>query len=595
MIPYNAPVEDMKFLFNDLGMLDEINTLPGCEDTDGALIHALLGEAGKLATEVLAPINTSGDRQGVSFDNGTVRSADGFRDAYQIYVEGGWNALPFQPEYGGQGVPWLISTAVQEMLSSANLSWSLCPLLTTGVIEALIHHGSDEQQALYLPKLVSGEWSGTMNLTEPHAGSDLGEMRCRAEPEGDHYRIKGQKIFITWGEHDMADNIIHMVLARLPDAPPGTRGISLFLIPRILVNPDGSLGEHNDVRCLSIEHKLGIHASPTCTMGYGEDGEGAIGYLVGTPHQGLSAMFTMMNLARFSVGLEGIAIAERAYQQARNYARDRVQGTLDGGGPEKVAIIHHPDVRRMLMTMKAGIEAMRALAYDTAVRFDFAQRHPDDAARRDAQSLLDLMTPVVKAWSSDFGVELSSIAVQVHGGMGFIEETGVAQHMRDARITSIYEGTNGIQARDLVGRKILRDQGETVNLQIARFRSTAEDLAGTEGCESIKHNLDAGIDALEKATAWLVDTRANTPDQALAGATPYLRLLGTVAGGIMMARTAVAAQKALATPNGREAFYRAKLETARFYACNILPQASALADAVTEGAESVLAIPAESF
>lgn len=595
MIPYNPPIDDMSFLLNDLGMLPQVSSLPGYEEADPELVDALLNEAGKLSSEVLAPINSAGDQQGATFENGVVRTADGFADAYQTYVEGGWNALTCNSEYGGQQMPSLIGTAVMEMFTSANMAWSLCPLLTVGAIESLEVYGSDALKKAYLPKLITGEWPGTMNLTEPHAGSDLAELRCRAIPEGDHYRIHGQKIFISYGEHDMTENIIHMVLARLPDAPEGTKGISLFLVPKVMVNEDGSLGQRNDLRCASLEHKLGIHASPTCVMSYG-DNDGAVGYLVGEENEGLKAMFTMMNMARFNVGLQGVSIAERAYQQARDFAKERVQGRVDGAGPEKVAIINHPDVRRMLMSIKSQTEAMRALAYDTALQFDISKRHPDESARKEAQARLDLLTPIVKAWSTDLGVELSSTAVQIHGGMGFIEETGIAQHYRDSRIAPIYEGTNGIQARDLVGRKVLRDQGKTAKTYIAEMTDIADAATRLDGtCGDIGSTLRATIDALSGATDWLIENGSKTPALAFAGATGYLQLFGVVAGGAMMARAALAAATALEGETGNPGFYETKLATARFYAEHVLPKAEGLASSITRGADSILALPEEAF
>lgn len=595
MIPYNAPLEDMSFLLNDLGMLPKVAELPGYEEADAELVDALLTEAGKLSSEVLAPLNRIGDQQGSTFENGVVRTPDGFADAYRMYVEGGWNGLTCSAEFGGQQMPSLVGTAVLEMIGSANLAWSLCPLLTVGAIESIEQHGSDALKAKYLPKLISGEWPGTMNLTEPHAGSDLSELRCRAVREDDHYRIKGQKIFISYGEHDMADNIIHMVLARLPDAPAGNKGISLFLVPKVLVNEDGSMGQRNDLRCASIEHKLGIHASPTCVMAYG-DNEGAIGYLVGEENQGLQAMFTMMNMARFNVGMQGLSLSERAYQQARDFAMERIQGKVDGGGPEKSAIIKHPDVRRMLMRIKSQTEAMRALAYDTAVQFDISKRHTDPAARSEARARLDLLTPIVKAWSTDLGVDLTSIAVQIHGGMGFIEETGIAQHYRDSRITPIYEGTNGIQARDLVGRKVLRDQGVTAKTYIAEMRDIAVATAsGGGGLKVIGERLTAANDRLAAATDWLIEHGSENPARAFAGAVAYLELFGLVAGGSMMARAANAAASALEGECDNPAFYEAKLMTARFYADHILPRADSLASSITDGADSILALPDEAF
>jgi len=595
MIPYNPPIDDMSFLLNDLGMLPQVSSLPGYEEADAELVDALLNEAGKLSSEVLAPLNKSGDEQGATFENGVVRTADGFADAYQTYVEGGWNGLTCNTKYGGQQMPSLIGTAVLEMFTSANMAWSLCPILTVGAIESLEVYGSEELKKTYLPKLISGEWPGTMNLTEPHAGSDLAELRCRAVPEGDHYRIHGQKIFISYGEHDMTDNIIHMVLARLPDAPEGTRGISLFLVPKMLVEEDESLGQRNDLRCASVEHKLGIHASPTCVMAFG-DNEGAVGYLVGEKNEGLKAMFTMMNMARFNVGLQGVSIAERAYQQARDFAKERVQGRVDGGGSDKVSIINHPDVRRMLMSIKAQTEAMRALAYDTAVQFDISKRHPDEAARAGAQARLDLLTPIVKAWSTDLGVELSSTAVQVHGGMGFLEETGISQHYRDSRIAPIYEGTNGIQARDLVGRKVLRDQGKTAKIYIAEMREIATAAAGLEApCAEIGSNLARAIDALAETTDWLIENGGKTPALAFAGATAYLELFGNVAGGAMMTRAANAASAALEVGDGNQDFYQTKLATARFYAEHVLPKCEGLAASIIKGADSFLSLPEDAF
>ncbi len=456
MIPYSPPLADMRFALDELAGLPAIAQLPGCEQASADLVDAVLEEAGKLARDVLAPLNDVGDRERARLENGVVRTPTGFKEAYQKYAEGGWNALPFEPEHGGQGLPVALSTAVLEMWNSANMGFALCPLLNIGAVELLQAHGSDEQKRIYLAKMVSGEWTGTMNLTEPQAGSDVGALRTRAVKEGDHYRISGQKIFITYGDHDFTSNIVHMVLARTPDAPPGTKGISLFLAPKFLVKPDGSPGERNDIRTVSLEHKLGIHASPTCVLAFG-DNAGAIGTLVGEENRGIECMFTMMNSARLNVGLQGVAIAQRAYQQARDFARQRVQGRPIGA-KTALPIIHHPDVRRMLLAMKAQIEAMRGLAYVTAGTIDRARHEPDAAAREAAQRRVDLLIPVVKAWSTDLGVEIASTGVQVHGGMGYIEETGAVQHLRDSRINPIYEGTNGIQANDLIGRKLMREQ-----------------------------------------------------------------------------------------------------------------------------------------
>jgi len=582
MTDFAAPIRDMRFVLNELGLLDRVAELPGCEEVGADLVDAILDEAGKFAGEVLGPLSRVGDLQGATLENGVVRTADGFADAYRGFVDGGWGSVAGPVEFGGQGLPWLVNTVLFEMWVGACTAWTLCPTLTMGAVELLQAHGTDAQKALYLPKLVSNEWAGTMNLTEPQAGSDLGALRCRAEPEGDHYRITGQKIFITFGEHDMAENIVHLVLARLPDAPKGVKGISLFLVPKFLPDKNGNPGQRNDLRAVSLEHKLGIHASPTCVMSFGDDG-GATGYLVGAENQGLACMFTMMNNARMNIGVSGIGLAERAYQQARDYARERNQF-----GP----IIHHPDVRRMLMTMRTLVEAMRALTYDAALQLDVARRHPDDATRRTARARADLLTPVVKAWCSDTGVEIASLGLQVHGGMGYVEETGAAQLFRDSRIAPIYEGTNGIQAIDLVGRKVLRDQGLAAKQYFAEMRGWGKQLEGHDlgPAGNLPSRLAAAIDSLERATDWLI--AQNDPDQArpLAGATPYLKLFGTVAGGAMMARAVGATLKRRDANGNDDAFYEAKLQTAGFYADNILPQADGLATVVTDGADSVLGL-----
>ena len=595
MISYTPPLEEMNFLLNDLGMLPRVSALPGYEEVDTELVDALLTEAGKLSSNILAPINKSGDEQGIIFENGIVRTADGYSDAYRAYVDGGWNGLTCNEKFGGQQMPALVGTAVMEMFTSANMAWSLCPLLTVGAIESLELFGSEELKNIFLPKLVSGDWPGTMNLTEPHAGSDLAELRCRAERTNGEYRLKGQKIYVTYGEHDMAENIIHMVLARLPDAPQGIKGISLFLVPKVMVNDNGSLGNRNDLRCASVEKKLGIHASPTCVMSYG-DNEGAIGYLVGEKNEGLKAMFSMMNTARFNVGLQGISLAERAYQQARAYAMERVQGRVDGGSPTKVPIINHPDVRRMSISIKSETEAMRCLAYDTSVQIDISKRHSDEKQRKEAQLRLNLLTPIIKAWCTDVGVELTSTAIQIHGGMGFIEETGVAQHYRDARIAPIYEGTNGIQARDLVGRKLLQDNGRTAQAYIAEMREINEEAKTVNSSyKNIQSNLEEAIDALKYTTDWLVKTGKQSPAFAYAGASAYLKLFGIVAGGTMMARTACVASKKLRDGKGNSNFYIAKLSSALFFAEHILPEWKCLSVSITEGGKSILDLPNEYF
>ena len=457
MSDYYAPIDDMRFTLRQIAGLDDLAQLPRFEDATPDLIDAVLEEAGKLAGEIIAPLNHSGDQEKSHLENGVVRTPKGFKEAYHAFVEGGWNALPFEPEYGGQGLPWALAGVVTEMINSANMAWALNPLLTQGAVELLQHHGSADQKARYLEKLVSGEWTGTMNLTEPQAGSDVGALKTKAVKQDDGtYKITGQKIYITHGEHDMADNIVHMVLARLPGAPEGTKGISLFLVPKFLVNDDGSLGDRNDLRAVSLEKKLGIHASPTCVMSYGDDG-GATGWLIGEENQGMACMFTMMNNARLSVGIQGVAIAERAYQQALSYAKDRTQSRAISGSDGGVKIIEHPDVRRMLLTMRAYVEAGRAMSYYTMTALDRAKHHNDESLRTVQQrDVVDLLTPIVKAWCTEKGVEAASLGVQIHGGMGFVEETGAAQHYRDARILPIYEGTTGIQALDLIGRKILR-------------------------------------------------------------------------------------------------------------------------------------------
>ena len=593
---YTAPLKEMRFAL-DLAGLDKVADLPGCEEATPDLVDAVLAEAGKLAAEVLAPLNHIGDKEGSRLENGVVYTPKGFRDAYRAFVDGGWNSVPFDPAHGGQGLPTLIHTTLGEMWSSANFSFALCPLLTFGAVEAINVHGSAAQKALYLPKMISGEWTGTMNLTEPQAGSDLALIRTRAEREGDHYRITGQKIFITYGDHDWTDNIIHLVLARLPDAPLGTRGISLFIVPKILVKPDGSLDGRNDLRCVSLEHKLGIKASPTAVMAYGDNG-GAIGYLVGEENRGLAYMFTMMNHARLGVGLEGVAIAERAYQQAREYARQRVQSRdIAGDNPNPITIIHHPDVRRMLLAMRCQTEAARALSYYAAALLDIAKRHPDAAERDATQRLVDLLIPVCKAWSTDLGVEIASLGIQIHGGMGYIEETGAAQHYRDARIAPIYEGTNGIQANDLMGRKLGRDGGETARKFIFRMREADGVLAAAkrEELAALRAPLRTGLDTLDRATAWMVETMGKDIRRAAAGAADYLRLFGTVAGGWLMTRAALEAASRLDQGQGDPAFYRAKLLSARFYADTVLARAPGSLQPIMHTGDTVMALAEEQF
>ncbi len=607
MNAYTAPLAEMRFVLNDVVGLDRVAALPGLEAAaDGELVDSILEEAGRFASNVLAPLNRPGDIQGARIENGVVRAADGFADAYAQWAAAGWNAAPFDPGLGGQGLPWTLCTALWEMWDAANLSFTLCPLLGQAAVQALDRHASPEQKALWLDKLVTGEWTGTMNLTEPQSGTDLGAIRTRAERDGDRYRLRGQKIFITWGDHDMTDNIVHLVLARSPDGPPGTRGLSLFVVPKVLVEPDGSLGARNDLRPLSIEHKIGIHASPTCVMSYGEN-EGAVGYLVGEENRGIEYMFTMMNTARLGVGLQGLAVAERAYQQAAAYARERVQGRPVQGADGPVPILRHPDVRRTLLDMKCRIEAMRGLCYEVAADTDRAARLEDPAARAEAQAMLDLMIPVAKAWCSDVGVEIASQAIQVHGGMGFMEETGVGQHYRDIRIAPIYEGTNGVQAMDLLGRKLMRDRGAAARALFERAAAAAAALDGAgagngagggaagKALAALSRRLGDGARAARDAADWLVETFPEDPGRASAGAAPFLEATGLVAGGWMLARGAAEARRQLAAGEGDPAFLEARIVTAGYFAEAHLSRAPALLDAIVGGGELAMALDEAAF
>ena len=586
----------MRFAITELAGLSEVSALPGHREVNAELVEAVLGEAAKFARDVLDPLNRQGDKQGARLTDGRVTAPSGFKEAYRKFIEAGWNGLGAEPEYGGQGLPHLVALPVQEIWKSANLALCLAPMLTAGVLEALKAHASPQQKATYAGKLIAGVWAGTMNLTEPQAGSDLSAVSTRAEREGDHYRIRGTKIFITWGEHDMTENIVHLVLARTPDAPEGVKGISLFIVPKFLPGPGGTLGERNDIRCVSIEHKLGIHASPTCVLAYGDE-KGAVGYLVGEENRGLEYMFTMMNHARLTVGVEGIAVGERAYQHALEHAKARVQGRGIGQkSGDRVTIIHHPDVRRMLLSMRAQNEAMRALAYFAAATLDKAKHHPDPAQKRRNQALLDLLTPIVKGWCTEQGVEIASTGVQVHGGMGYVEETGAAQYLRDARITTIYEGTTGIQANDLIGRKVAHEKGATALAVIEAMRGLDAPLArGGSDIAGVRANLKEAVDGLESATRWLVETYPRNANAAAAVAVPFLKLFGTVAGGWMMARAALAAAEKLRQPDADADFLEAKLATARFYAEHELPKAIPLAREVTHGAGSVLALDPAKF
>ena len=591
MSTYVAPVKDMLFAMNELAGLQEIVGLPGNEEVSSDLVEAILDEASKFASEVVDPLNKVGDKQGNKWNNGVVTTADGFKEAYATFCETGWNGMPASTEFGGQGLPVTVSTAVLEMWKSASISFSLCQMLTLGAVEAIAHHGSDELKATFLPNMVSGKWTGTMNLTEPQAGSDLAAIRSKAEPRGDgSYAISGTKIFITWGEHDMAENIIHLVLARLPDAPPGVKGISLFIAPKFLVNADGSLGERNDLICASIEHKMGIHGSATAVMSFGDKG-GAIGYLVGEPNRGLEYMFTMMNHARLNVGLEGVGVSERSYQHALAYARERVQGKIIGDkSGEKKPILHHPDVRRMLMDMKSRTEAGRALAYYVAGCMDRAHSHPDADVRAANQRRLELLTPVVKGWCTENAQGITWNGVQVHGGMGFIEETGAAQYMRDARIITIYEGTTAIQANDLIGRKTAKEGGKSMQQLLADIAETGSALraSGNPQLKAIADALGDGIAALDEATNWLIANYDANPQAAAAGSVPFLKLTGIVVGGWLMARSAAVAAERLEAADGD--FYKAKIGTATYFAQHVIPEANSYRDAIVGGAESVLAL-----
>ncbi|UCD67514.1 MAG: acyl-CoA dehydrogenase [Betaproteobacteria bacterium] len=598
MSTYSAPIDDMQFVVKELIGLEQISSLPGCEEATPDLVDALLEEAGKFATGVLDPLNWPGDQHGATLSDGVVTAAPGFPKAYGQFCEAGWGALANDPEFGGQGLPHVVSALTSEMWNAACMSFALCPMLTSGAVHAIKRHGSHEQQAMYLPKLVSGKWAGTMNLTEPQAGSDLSAVRTRAVPQGDHYLIHGTKIFITWGEHNMAENIVHLVLARTPDAPEGVKGISLFIVPKFLVNADGSLGERNDVKCVSIEHKLGIHGSPTCVMAYG-DADGAIGYLVGEENRGLHQMFTMMNFARLEVGIEGVAIADRAYQRAVEFSKQRVQGREAGAKKgDRVTIIQHPDVKRMLMSMKAHTEAMRAIAVQASAYLDVALHHPDAAERARNQNLFDLLTPVVKGWCTEQSIQIASLGVQIHGGMGFVEETGAAQYLRDARITTLYEGTTGIQANDLMGRKIAYERGATARALIDEMRSLDSELAKVAGhsvLATIRRSFGDAVASLSTSVDWMVDTYPHNIKAASAGAVPLLNLFGVVSGGWLMARAALIAKQCIDDNVKNYDFYSAKLATARFYCEHILPLAQVYKAQIVSGADSVLTLEEMQF
>jgi alkylation response protein AidB-like acyl-CoA dehydrogenase len=592
---YRAPLKDMLFVMKELAGIEQVAALPGHEDAGFDTAAAVLEECARFNEEVLAPLNWDGDQRPSSFSDGRVTTTPGFKAAFRQFAEGGWQGLPHPTEFGGQGLPKLIHAACVEMVNSANLSFALCPLLTDGAIEALLTAGSPEQRQAFIPKMIDGSWTGTMNLTEPQAGSDLSMVRTRAEPQADgSYKLFGTKIFITYGEHDMADNIVHLVLARVTGAPEGVKGISLFICPKIL--PDGS---RNDVHCVSIEHKLGIKASPTAVLQYGDHG-GAVATLVGQENRGLETMFIMMNAARFAVGMQGVALAERAYQKAVQYARDRVQSRpVDGSLNAAAPIIHHPDVRRMLMTMRAHTEGCRAMALVAAAAYDAAHAHPDAAVRQQNQAFYEFMVPLVKGLSTEMSLEVASLGVQVHGGMGFIEETGAAQYLRDAKILTIYEGTTAIQANDLVGRKTARDGGATARAIAAQIEATERALATrpSHACQAMARQLAAGGRAFLDAVAFVASQGKSSPNAVFAGSVPYLLLSGTVVAGWQMARALMAAEDALAA--GGEGvdpdFMNAKIATARFYGDHILNKAGSLRDSIVDGADSVTALALESF
>jgi butyryl-CoA dehydrogenase len=597
---YTAPLKDMLFVMNSLAALETISVMPGCEDATPETAEAVLEENAKFCANVIAPLNHSSDKEPSTWQDGQVTTSKGFKEAFKAYAEAGWQGVQHPVEFGGQGLPKLIATPCLEMMNAASISFALCPLLSDGAIEALLTAGTDEQKAIYLHNLVAGKWTGTMNLTEPQAGSDLAAVRTRAEPQGDGtYKIFGTKIFITYGEHDMAENIIHLVLARTPDAPAGVKGISLFIVPKFLVNADGTLGARNDAHCVSIEHKLGIKASPTAVLQFGDNG-GAIGTLVGEENRGLEYMFIMMNAARFGVGMQGIGLAERAYQQAVTFAKDRVQSREVSGSSGPVTIIHHPDVRRLLMSMRAQVEGARALAYVAAGISDAAHHHPDPATRKQNLMVYEYLVPIIKGWSTEMSIEVASSGIQIHGGMGFIEETGAAQHYRDAKILTIYEGTTAIQANDLVGRKTARDGGAVAKALVHAVRGTIAKLSENTGehtaqLQSIRVQLQLALDGLVEVIDYVVANVKSDVRGVFAGSVPYLLMAGKVLGGWQMARAALVAADKLTEEGVDKAFFEAKIITACYFAEHILPQATAAAQSIVGGSASVLALSEDQF
>lgn len=587
-VDYQAPTKDMAFLIKHVVDFETITSLPGYAECTDDVIEAVLEESSKFANGVISPLNLAGDQHPPSLDtNHRVTTSPGFKEGYAQYAEAGWNSLSGNPEFEGQGLPELLATATNEMWQSASMAFALCPMLTAGAIHAIEHHGSEAQKKLFLPKLIGGQWAGTMNLTEPQAGSDLAAVTTKAVPEGDHFKLSGVKIYITYGEHDLTENIIHLVLARLPDAPKGVKGISLFIVPKFLVNPDGSLGERNDVQCLSLEHKLGIHGSPTAVMSYGEKA-GAIGYLVGQPHQGLAYMFTMMNHARLQVGLQGVSVAERALQQAIWYAYDRVQGkTLIASAQSPAPIAFHPDVRRLLSSMQCRTQAMRALAYEAAAQLDIAGRHADQALAARAQARVDLLIPVVKGWCTEQSIDIASMGIQVHGGMGYVEETGAAQHLRDARITTIYEGTTAIQANDFMGRKILRDQGQAIGDLMQDIVQTSQTLIehSDADLQRLGGQLNEGAQTLQRAIDWLLAQDQSDLAGAYFGSVPLLMLAGDVLGGWMMSRSALACSTSSAGVDAD--FAKAKKSAAALYGDTVLMPGLGGIHLIEQGNQSV--------
>ena len=592
MTEFSAPLADLQFTLTHIAEIEKITRFPGYEEATPDIIDAILEQSGKFAEQVLAPLNRSGDQQGCRIENGIVYTPDGFKDAYEQMSEAGWHGISLPQEYGGQGLPYTLSIAASEMSTGANMAFMLIPQLIQSATELIAQHGSENQKATYLPNIVAGKWSTTMNLTEPQAGSDLNLLTTKAVPKDDHYRITGQKIFITGGDHDLTENIIHLVLARTPDAPEGLKGISLFLVPKFLVNEDGTLGPRNDLKCVSIEHKLGIHGAPTCVMSYGDD-KGAIGYLIGVENQGLMGMFTMMNLTRLLVGIQGPAIGERAYQQAVSYAKERLQGTDQSG--TTVAIIEHPDVKRMLLDMKAKTEACRCITIYTAACLDHAKRAPDDDERQRFLSRTELLTPIAKAWATDRGIEIANTGIQVHGGNGFIEETGAPQHLRDIRIAAIYEGTNGIQAKDLVSRKIIRDNGVALAelsaeiAELVRVMGTLKD----EALRDVSLQLTRCLIELDEATAWIRENAEEDIEAVLASASDYLDLLGTICAGWLLAKCAVKASELIGQEGSNDLFLKGKILSCRYFSDHDLSRCTQLKTTILKGPSSILAVDPE--